>query len=221
MDFLKPTAEQFALYIRFWIDFLYPPAKTLKEVEGSGNIQPQLIIFLAIGLLFSWILGHMSVFLGYPNDGSLKSLGITNITYDGIPLLGLGVLLVTVIVSTVFHAVMRLYVLFWDWANLKLGANEPSEALHGNVFDTINGALGFGAFFAPLFVLLFIAAVLAAKHVHLYVFGSLILLTVVLFYVYLMSALAMTHKESSAFHVFLIFCISLGPILFIHTLFAG
>jgi hypothetical protein len=213
MDFLNPTAEQFALYIRFWIDFLYPPAKTLKEVEGAGEIQPQLIIFLAIGLLLSWIVGHMSFFFGLPNDSSPIFQGVSNLAYDDIPSLGFSVLLVIVIASALFHALMRLYVSFWDWANLRLGANPPSEALHGNVFDTINGAVGFGAFFAPLSVLLFVSALLVAKHNYLYVSIFIIVLTVLLFYVYFMSALARTHKETSAFHVFLIFCVSVGPIL--------
>jgi hypothetical protein len=213
MDFLNPTAEQFARYIRFWIDFLYPPAKTLKEVEGTGEIQPQLIIFLAIGLLLSWIVGHISFSLGLPNDPSPIFQRVSNLAYDDIPSLGFSVLLVIVIASALFHALMRLYVSFWDWANLRLKANQPSEALHGNVFDTINGAVGFGAFFVPLFVLLFVSTLLVAKHNHPYVSIFIIVLAVLLFFVYFMSALARTHKETSAFHVFLIFCVSVGPIL--------
>ena len=33
MDFLKPTAEHVALYVRFWIGFLFPPAAPLKRYD--------------------------------------------------------------------------------------------------------------------------------------------------------------------------------------------
>ena len=78
--------------------------------------------------------------------------------------------------------------------------------LGGNVYDTINGALGFVAFFAPLGVLIVTAALLATAQAGIdagLVSIAAAALGIVAVGIYLPSALAATHKDTSYFNVIL------------------
>ena len=213
MDFLKPTAEHVALYVRFWIGFLFPPASPLKECEGSGIVQPQLIIFLGLGVLVSWIIGYGAGRLGVPDDPSVLFRAAADMDYDDIPLVGLVATFATLVLSAVFHLLARLWIAFDQWRNpgaiLPLPLPSPLSVrphLGGNIYDTINGALGFVAFFAPLGVLIVTAALLATAQAGIdagLVSIAAAALGIVAVGIYLPSALAATHKDTSYFNVIL------------------
>ena len=216
MDFLKPTAEHVALYVRFWIGFLFPPAAVLRECEGSGIVQPQLIVFLGLGVLVSWIIGYVAGWVGIPDDPSVLFRAAAGTGYDDIPLVGLVATFATLFVSGLFHLLARLWIAFDQFRNPETILPRPLPTplsvrprLGGNVYDTINGALGFVAFFAPLGVMIMSAGLLTAAHAGIdktWVSVVTAAVGIVAVGIYLPSALAATHKDTSYLNVFL--CLS-------------
>ena len=207
MDFLKPTAEHLALYAQFWIEFLCSPASTLKEFKASGKIQPQLIIFLSISLLVSWVIGYVASLIGVPDDPSPSFQWAKGIGYNDIPKLGLALTFVTLLVSAVFHAVVHLVDLLGRLADKV--ANKAPEAHLGNVYDTINGALGFVAFFMPLSIFVLASMLVATQNgvgtQHPYFLVLFPVLLAILLYVYMLSALAAIHPQTRRGGVFISF----------------
>ncbi len=213
MDILKPTAEHIALYVRFWIEFLYPPAGALKPFEGSGTIQPQLIIFLGIGVLVAWLVGQAGGMLGLPDDPSDVFQMAKGMGYDDIPRVGLAAILATLLVSALFHGLARLWLALMGLPDRISGAEvAPGRAalgahLGGNIYDTLNGAVGFVAFFAPLGVLIMVLALWAAQHLDpVLVLAPAAMLTVVAIFVYLPAALAATHRQTKYLQVLISLC---------------
>lgn len=213
MDILKPTAEHIALYVRFWIEFCYPPAGALRPFEGSGTIQPQLIIFLGIGVLAAWMIGQAAGMLGLPDDPSAVFQMAHGMGYDDIPRVGLAAILATLLVSAVFHGLARVWLALVRLPERFSGDEVPPERaalgahLGGNIYDTLNGAVGFVAFFMPLGVLLMALALGAAQHVDpVLVLVPAALVSVAVIFVYLPSALAATHKQTKYLQVLISLC---------------
>lgn len=224
MDLLKPTAEHIAAYVRFWIEFVYPPAGSLKEFQGSGTVQPQLIIYLAIGVLVAWLVGYVAGTFGVPDDPSATFQMAKGIGYDDIPRVGLAAILLTLLVAAAFHGVARLWIAVLRWPDRRSGAGAPPERrpldphLGGNIYDTINSAVGFVAFLAPLGVLIMASTLLLARHVEpIYVIVPTVLLLLLVIFVYLPFALAATHKDTKYAHVL----ISLSGVATAVALFLG
>ena len=225
MDFLKPTAGHLALYVRFWIGFLWPPAAVLRECEGSGVVQPQLIVFVGIGVLAAWLIGYAAGWLGVPDDPSALFQAAKGLGYNDIPVAGAVAAFATLVVAAAFHGLARL----WIAVERRTERDPPGAGrrpgtvaarlpawlsarphLGGNVHDTINGALGFVAFFAPLGVLVMAAALLAAAHTTMnaaWLAGAAGLVGAVLVLVYLPAALAATHRNTGYLDV--VWCLSI------------
>lgn len=221
MDILRPTAEHIALYVRFWIAFVWPPARALSEIEGSGKVQPQLIVFLGIGILVAWLIGYAAGLAGVPDDPSASFQAAKGMTYGSIPQFGLAATLVTVIVAALVHGAVRLYGLIdrerpgpARATGLLPALGSLRAHLGGNVQDTINAALGFVAFFAPLAVLILASALMLARVAASgIVVGSAGILLAALFLVYLPAALAATHRNTGygqAFVSLAVVCVALG-----------
>jgi hypothetical protein len=213
MDVLKPTAEHIAAYVRFWIEFVYPPAGSLKEFQGSGTVQPQLIIYLAIGVLVAWLVGYVAGTFGMPDDPSATFQMAKGIGYDDIPRVGLAAILLTLLVSAAFHGLARLWIAALRWPDRRSGASAPRTQgpfdphLGGNIYDTINSAVGFVAFFAPLGILIMAAALLLAQRAEpIYVIVPTVLVLLAVIFVYLPSALAATHQGTRYGHVLISLC---------------
>jgi hypothetical protein len=207
MDVLKPTAEHLANYIQFWIEFLYPPARPLKQFEGANKVEPQLIIFLGISFLVSWLIGYVSSIVF--SDEQVRAI-TDKITYNDIPKVGLALTLITLFISAAWHGAARLLLSLNRWSNSNEQKFSSLEArLGGNVYDTINGVLGFVAFFLPLSVVYVVLSLRTIKENIGPQVADLSLANVVLalalgalFYIYLATSLAATHKETSALQSF-------------------
>jgi hypothetical protein len=215
MDFLKPTAEHVARYVRFWIGFLSPPAAVLRECRGSGVVQPELIVFVGIGILAAWLIGYAAGWLGVPDDPSALFRAAAGLGYDDIPVAGAVAAFATVFAAAVFHGLARMWSAFERITDRDQAApDRPARVspgwlaarprLGGNVHDTINGALGFVAFFAPLAVLIVALALLAAAHTGIagaWVAPAAGLALALAVLVYLPAAIAATHRDTGYFNV--------------------
>jgi hypothetical protein len=211
MDILKPTAEHIALYVRFWIEFFFPSAGSLEPFEGSGTIQPQLIIFLGIGVLVAWMVGQAAGMLGLPDDPSTVFQMAKGMGYDDIPRVGLAAILATLALSAVFHGLARVWLELMRLPERLSGGvpERPALGAHlgGNIYDTLNGAVGFVAFFMPLGVLIMALALWGAQHLDpALVLVPAALLSVAAIFVYLPAALAATHTQTKYLQVLISLC---------------
>ena len=184
----------------------------LRPIEGSGTVQPQLIIFLGIGVLAAWMVGQAAGMLGLPDDPSTVFQMAKGVGYDDIPRVGLAAILATLALSAVFHGLARVWLALVRLPERLSGDEVPERAplgahLGGNIYDTLNGAVGFVAFFMPLGVLIMALALWAAQHVDpVLVLAPTSLLSVAAIFVYLPAALAATHKQTKYLQVLISLC---------------
>jgi hypothetical protein len=104
-----------------------PVAAVLRECEGNGIVQPQLIVFVGIGVLAAWLIGYAAGWLGVHNDPSALFQAAKGLRYDDIPVAGAVAAFATLVVAAVFHGLVRLWIAAKGWFHNRTECRRPVD----------------------------------------------------------------------------------------------
>ena len=197
MDILKATPKFLAQYLGFLMNYTISPAGTAKNIvessdsnESSLNNEFVLYSLLSVGLAV--IVVQIGNAIGMTEDSSriIKFLG----EFDQ-KMLPVVALISIVLLSVIVHIILRIVGLL----QILLG----HEKFSGSIFNTVNAALCFSAWFIPLFTTEVILLRIADYHStdladHPGILVAILLLPSLLFWVYMTMTFATLHKISNA-----------------------
>ena len=195
---LRATPELFAEYLSFLVSFAWKPQEALHPYVQKKEVDKKLFSFALLATGLCWVILLVARAFGAAEDKSFIVGVVGSLPSWAIPVLAV---LLVLLVSVVFHVVATTLVPLWVKLKPRSSGAPTGPHLGGSIWDSVNAAFGFSAFYLPLFFVGYAAMLLAHPNLEqttsLIVFLSIMIVLFGALLYYFPSALAGTHPNTS------------------------